>query len=163
MESEEAGGNDTKIETAKQMDGKNGAEVTEKSEEKRLTGILRRGIGHVYVIIVVFFGWILFRFTDLSAVGTVVRGLFAANGNAWTDGTTELLLKNNCFFLLFAVIAVLPLGKKLRDLALKKGSGNPYLGAVVNVVEVATPVVLLVLSLMALVGDSYNPFLYFQF
>ncbi|MCD8118279.1 MAG: MBOAT family protein [Lachnospiraceae bacterium] len=128
-----------------------------------IRGFLCRGVGHVYVIAVVFFGWILFRFTNLQDVWTVICGLFAGNGNAWTDGTTELLLKNNCFFLVFAVIATLPLGKKLREYFLGRASENPYLGAVVNVAEIVTPVILLVISLMALVGDSYNPFLYFQF
>ena len=32
-----------------------------------------------------------------------------------------------------------------------------------RVIEVAGPVVLLLLATMALVGNSYNPFLYFQF
>ncbi len=34
---------------------------------------------------------------------------------------------------------------------------------VYNVWDVALPVLLLVLSMMSLAGNSYNPFLYFQF
>ena len=32
-----------------------------------------------------------------------------------------------------------------------------------NVINVAGPILLLLLSTAALVGDSYNPFLYFRF
>ena len=35
--------------------------------------------------------------------------------------------------------------------------------AVTNTVAVAAPIALLILSALALVGDSYNPFLYFRF
>jgi hypothetical protein len=34
---------------------------------------------------------------------------------------------------------------------------------VTNTVAVAAPIALLILSALALVGDSYNPFLYFRF
>ena len=35
--------------------------------------------------------------------------------------------------------------------------------AVIHAVDLVTPVLLLILSTAALVGDSYNPFLYFRF
>ena len=35
--------------------------------------------------------------------------------------------------------------------------------AVTNAVAVVAPIALLILSALALVGDSYNPFLYFRF
>ncbi|MBE5921250.1 MAG: MBOAT family protein [Lachnospiraceae bacterium] len=120
-------------------------------------------VRHGYVVAVVFFGWILFRFTELDVVVTVVKGLFGLNGNSLIDGSTQILLKNHMFFLIFAVIAVVPLGKKIRETMLEKASVNPYVCTILNVFEILLPPVLLILSLMALVGDSYNPFLYFQF
>ena len=64
---------------------------------------------------------------------------------------------------MFAIIGVTPVGKYLR-LILKnlsrQGGGLYWLNATWEVIH---PVLLLILSAMALAGNSYNPFLYFQF
>ena len=43
------------------------------------------------------------------------------------------------------------------------GKVNPIMFTVHNVLDMITPAVLLIVSVLALVGASYNPFLYFQF
>ncbi len=61
------------------------------------------------------------------------------------------------------MVAVTPLGKNLKNILrnLARRSSAAY---VVNAIwEVAHPAALLILSAMALAGNSYNPFLYFQF
>ena len=60
-------------------------------------------------------------------------------------------------------IAVTPLGKLLRNMLGNLGQRSAVFRWVDAVWNVACPVLLLVLSAMALAGDSYNPFLYFQF
>ena len=77
--------------------------------------------------------------------------------------TVGMLLKNNLFFLIFAVIAVTPLGKTLRRMLNNLSLRSSAWYWVNAAWEVIHPVLLLILSAMALVGDSYNPFLYFQF
>ena len=79
-----------------------------------------------------------------------------------------LSLKNNIFLLLVACVACTPLTAKLwqRWKAAVQGdgafAGNRLLRGAAAVWEVIHPVLLL-LAAMALAGDSYNPFLYFQF
>lgn len=126
---------------------------------QRIPGAFR----HVLVMILVIFSWMLFKFTDLSQLGVALKGLFGLNGNGFSGVTVTLELKNNIFFLLFCVVAVTPLGKYLR-LILKnlsrRGGGFYWLNAAWDVIH---PVLFLILSSFALAGDSYNPFLYFQF
>ena len=43
------------------------------------------------------------------------------------------------------------------------GKDNKVIYTILNITEMLTPVLLLFLSMLALIGDSYNPFLYFQF
>ena len=119
--------------------------------------------GHIYTLLVVFFGWILFRFRNMAFVGTVLKGLFGLNGNGFADYETLCVLRNNIFFLIVAVIAVTPL---IRNLRKKLEHDSKYSKPVLRtkaVLLTALPIVLTLLSVMALVGDSYNPFLYFQF
>ena len=118
---------------------------------------------HVGVLILIFISMMLFRFTDLSQFGIAFKGLFGLNGNGFGSVAVGYTLKNNIFFLVFCAIAVTPLGKTLynmlKNLSLR---GSAWYG-IRAAWEVLHPALLLVLSAMALVGNSYNPFLYFQF
>lgn len=125
----------------------------------RIQGIL----SHVYTLLVIFFGWVIFRFESLPELGAVLAGLFGIGTNGFCGMDVATLLTSNLFLLLFSVIACTPLGKGVRMLLLNKGVRNPVLFGLFNLTETALPPVLLVLSVLALIGNSYNPFLYFQF
>ena len=77
------------------------------------------------------------------------------------DVTTIFL--SNLFLLIFCVIACTPLGKTVRHILIRYGTQNPVSFTVFNITELIVPPVLLILSVLALIGNSYNPFLYFQF
>ena len=120
-------------------------------------------VRHGGVLLLVMFSWMIFKFTDMALLGTAIKGLFGLNHNGFTSASVGLLFKNNVFFLIFASIATTPLGRNLRQGLDKLGRTNGAAYALSSVWEILCPVGLLVLSAMALVGDSYNPFLYFQF
>ena len=111
---------------------------------------------NIYLLAAVLLGWVLFRYSDLSLVGTVLRGMFGGSTAAGFAAAT--LLKNNVFLLIAAIIACTPLLKKLGALLDKRES---RFWRVVRFGVV--PAALLLLSTAALVGDSYNPFIYFRF
>ena len=73
------------------------------------------------------------------------------------------LFLSNIFLLIFAVVACTPLGKLIRQNLLRFGSRNSAVFTVFNITELIVPPLLLILSVLALIGNSYNPFLYFQF
>ena len=115
-------------------------------------------VRNIYLLLVVLLGWVLFRYSDLSLVMTVVRGMFGANGNALSGFTALTLGKNKLFLLLIAAVGSTPLVKWLG--AKLDGRGGRFW----SVLRYGLiPAVLLLLSTAALVGDSYNPFIYFQF
>ena len=104
-------------------------------------------------------GWVLFKFTNLSLAGTVFRGLLGLNGNALSDFSARIALKNNMYFLVFCLVAATPLWQKLIFRPYDKIKSAPGRIAVYGLL----PAALLLLSTAALVGNSYNPFLYFKF
>ncbi|MBR2716704.1 MAG: MBOAT family protein, partial [Oscillospiraceae bacterium] len=115
------------------------------------------------VFLLVMFSWILFKFTDFALLSTALKGLVGANGNGLTSVDVSLTFRNNLFFLLFCAVASTPAGVLLRNLLRNlsvHGKGWFWLN---GAVEIALPVILLLLSAAALAGDSYNPFLYFRF
>ena len=119
---------------------------------------------HIYLVFVVFAGWILFHFTDVRLGWTVFLGLFTLNGNAASDFVSLTLLKNNLFLLGASVVACTPfvkcmangLGRRLRRSAAGQRLWN-------LLAYILIPIILLLLSTASLVGDSYNPFIYFNF
>lgn len=74
---------------------------------------LTRALGHLYTLIVVFFGWVLFRFSDFSVLCEVLRTMFFMSGRAMVDAAELLTLRSNLFFLIFSIIACTPLGARL--------------------------------------------------
>ena len=119
---------------------------------------------HIYLLFVVFTGWILFHFTDVRLGWTVFLGLFGANGNAGTDFVSVTLLRNNVFLLAVSAIACTPLVKTMANGAarrLRRSRAGTRLHDFAA--YILFPILLLLLSTASLVGDSYNPFIYFQF
>lgn len=74
---------------------------------------LTRALGHLYTLIVVFFGWVLFRFSDFQVLREVLRTMFFLSGRATVDAAELLTLRSNLFFLIFSIIACTPLGARL--------------------------------------------------
>ena len=93
---------------------------------------------------------------DIRLGWTVFRALIGANGNRLSDFLTVTALQNNLFLLLASAIACTPLVKHLSQ---RLERYAVWRGCCASLF----PVLLLLLSTCALVGESYNPFLYFQF
>ena len=114
-----------------------------------------RFVGHVYTCFCFVMGWVLFAITDLGALGAYVGHMFSGT---FADSTTAYLLRCGWLLLVLGVIGCTSLPKRLwekREQAL-----SPALSDGLRTVWV---VVVLLVSMAFLVGDSYNPFLYFRF
>ena len=121
-------------------------------------------LSNLYVMLVVMLGWVIFRFTNTQLLWTMVKSLFGANGNVFTDFIVEIQFKSNSILLLVSALVCTPIvpwiGKKVGQYAQTyPGLRRVWETAVYGVI----PPLLLLLSTACLVGDSYNPFIYFQF
>ncbi len=121
---------------------------------------LPKAIGHIYTMLVVLIGWVFFYFEDLSAIKAFFAAAFGANG--FSDVTQKALIMNYIAVLLVGAVFSLPVFPSISafgDRLSEKRGGR----VVVNVLCVAFSVGALWISTAALVGSSYNPFLYFRF
>ena len=98
-----------KFQKAKAADTKRNAQAPRRSPLTPLT----HAFGHIYTLIVVFFGWVLFRFSDFQVLREVLRTMFFLSGRATVDAAELLTLRSNLFFLIFSIIACTPLGARL--------------------------------------------------
>lgn len=114
-----------------------------------------RFVGHVYTCFCFVMGWVLFAITDLGALGAYVSHMFSGT---FADSTTAYLLRCGWLLLVLGIIGCTSLPKRLWEK--REQSLSPALSDGLRTVWV---VVVLLVSMAFLVGDSYNPFLYFRF
>ncbi len=122
-----------------------------------------KAVSHLYTLIVVLFGWVIFKFENLGELSVVFKGMFGIGTSGFVNMNVKTVFLKYIFFLIFAIIAVTPLGKNIRKRMLVEGRQNKAMFTFANILDMVTPAILVVISALALVGASYNPFLYFQF
>lgn len=120
-------------------------------------------IAHIYLLAVVFFGWILFKFESLSDIWVVLKGMFCQNGNPFSDFESFAVVKNYIIFLIFAILCSTPVFKSIYKGFETAAIRSTFVFVIYTVVSVLIPVALMFISVTALIGNSYNPFLYFRF
>lgn len=101
----------------------------------------------------------IFKFTDMASLGQAIGGIFTSNGKGFGDVQTATVFKNNVFFIAVSILActpIVPAISRLCERTRVTAKASAVIGAII-------PSILLIVSAFALAGDSYNPFLYFQF
>ena len=110
-------------------------------------------------LLIVLIGWILFYHTDLSLAGAHIGALIGIGAVGLIDANVMTVLQTYTVFPLLAAVCCLPLLP-----CIKSGLEKTALGArVAPVAAVLLQTLVLALSVVFLVGQSYNPFIYFRF
>ncbi len=113
-------------------------------------------VQHLYSLLLIILGWIIFALTDFSAIGGYFAALFGAHGGA--DSSTMYLLTSNLILLVIAGFASTRLPAELAA-----GFVRRLTPAGQTAVKCVFYAGVLLMCVAFLVGDSYNPFLYFRF
>ncbi|MGL5765046.1 MAG: MBOAT family O-acyltransferase [Sarcina sp.] len=108
---------------------------------------------HLYTMLLVMIGWVLFGFENLSQGLEYLKIMFFFSGNPLFDNTALFYISNYLILFIILIICSTPLPiiefNKLK-------TKNSFIGICVNVI-------LLFISISYLVTETYNPFLYFRF
>lgn len=111
---------------------------------------------HVYALVLIIIGWVIFASDDVSVLLPYLGSMFGANGAIGGMDVYTLLTK--AVLLIICCIASTELPKKLFLSA--AGAMNEKAAFTLKSVLM---IALLAMSMILLIGDSYNPFLYFRF
>ena len=117
-------------------------------------------IGHVYTMLVVILGFVMFRADTLSKGFHVISAMFRPLEGSFTQNAELLSLLSPVFWIAFcfALLLSTPVFRVLREKAKNTGRLAAY-----NCAACAGSLVLFALSVLSLASDSYNPFIYFRF
>ncbi|MGL4796870.1 MAG: MBOAT family O-acyltransferase [Paraclostridium sp.] len=103
---------------------------------------------HIYTIILVIIGFVIFELTDISSITQYLSSMFI-NLNNFIDSSFLYYLTPNIFLLLFSILASTPIFKCILD---------KY-----EFVRFICLIAGMLISVAFLVDSSFNPFLYFRF
>ena len=112
--------------------------------------------GHVYTMLFVILGWVLFRADNISYGIGYIKSMFAMSGNMFMDISAKLYFLENRYFYLGATLCSLP----LKNIIGKKTNLN---SKVADGLYTVMTLLLFVISVSYIVKGSYNPFIYFNF
>lgn len=115
---------------------------------------------HGYTLLAVIVGWAIFYVSDLNRLGQLLSTMFGLHSAPLTDLQLTITIQNNMFWLLVAIVFCIPITqwikKKIQASSEQRQALCYSCAAVMNVA-------ILLLCTALLVGQSYNPFLYFRF
>ena len=114
---------------------------------------------HVYALLVIIPGWVIFYFTNTDILIAYVKKLFSFS--AGPNGNMEVMntITAHLFWLIIAIILCMPVYHKVMAWIEKKRSRITF----ADTLTIGFNVFLLFLCVAQLVGKSYNPFIYFRF
>lgn len=119
---------------------------------QKAPGVVQR----LYSLLLIVLGWVIFALTDFGAIGNYFAALFGAHGGA--DAQTMYLLTTNISLLLVAALACTRWpAHAANDLLARLPQ------AAQTLLRCLFYAAVLLMCVAFLVGDSYNPFLYFRF
>ena len=117
---------------------------------------------HIYLLLVVNFGWVLFRADNMYVFQEYAANMFMLNGNGFFSDTALMFLRENWLWFILSVLVCIPpdtlkgwAGRVLARLRLQA----PKLSALYP----AAMLLLFAVCVIYLVRSDYNPFIYFNF
>lgn len=118
-------------------------------------------IKRIYTLIVVLFGWVLFRVENLYQLREMVKDMFMANKNCFINDTTVFVIKEYAVFFLLGFLFSTPIFRKVQE-GIVNGK-NKAVRAGLTGVYIVVICIGLWYTMSSLVRGGYNPFIYFNF
>ena len=109
-------------------------------------------VKHIYTIVLVFIGWMIFAFDDSKYLFEFIKAL---TSNKFVDSAFLYYFKNYFLILVIATLFSLPVYPKVKE----KVNNSIF----TSLLSISIYVILFIITLSYLVSDTYNPFLYFRF
>ena len=123
---------------------------------KHLPGVLQ----NVYTMVLVIFGWVLFKCEDLSYCFSYLKAMVGGFHAGWIGRESMYLLRNYGALLVILLFGCTMIPKKIGHRITGKFGEPSWIGLVLRLVWYGG---IFLISLAYLVDATYNPFLYFRF
>lgn len=131
--------------------------IMEKTWLLKLLDKIPRVFSHIYALVVIYFGWLLFAWEDIHGHRVYMKAMLGMAGAEVVNKESLYLLVSNALLMVIMTIGCTSLPKYLAEKVTKRDGIGTSLCMSVYVA------IILLLSIAYLVNGTYNPFLYFRF
>lgn len=114
---------------------------------------------HIAALFLIVVGWTVFYYTDMGCLGRHLGAMFGIGAAGLSDPVTMAVIRKYTVLPLIAAIASLPILPRLKAWLGK----HEKLEGAADIVSLVCLTALMLLSMIFIVGQSYNPFIYFRF
>lgn len=121
------------------------------------------GLRRCLTLVLMLLSFVLLRCQDVSSIPVMAKSMIGLGKGGFGSVATLMILVNNLPILVLGILAVTPLGTKLRAAMTARAENGGAMMVLDSLWEALHPVLLLLLSAMAMTGNTTNPFLFFQF
>lgn len=116
---------------------------------------------HVYTLIIIYFGWIIFRCDSLSLLVSFLKSLLSFNITKVSLNELSIYIESYWVYFVLAFIFQTPIYYKVVEKIEKMKNNN--LKVILTVIHYVILIGLFIVTIMFLAYSSYNPFIYFRF
>lgn len=111
--------------------------------------------GHVYTLLVVCIGWVIFRSDSLTDAMIYIKGMLGAGSGAICDRSVVAFLKQNALYYSLAIVGCFPTLNILEERFGEK--------IIWNVAYAVSLGVAVLVAISFIINNAYSPFIYFNF
>ena len=133
--------------------------IVEKLFLSRVLKKLPRAISHIYLLLAVVLGFVLFNGESLAGAAADIGAMFGAGKIPFWTGETGYYLSGYAVLIVLAIVGATPAVKTLAN----KISASPRGEMILNVLRPAALAAILILCTAFFADNSFSPFLYFRF
>lgn len=116
---------------------------------------------HIYALIIIYFGWIIFRCDSINLLKNYFNALFSFNITTMSINELLVYLESYYIYFILAIIFSYPVYYKLIDKI--KNIKNKKLKLTLDILHYLSIIIIFIITIMFLAYSSYNPFIYFRF
>ena len=124
---------------------------------EKLSGLGKKNYwwGHIYTMVFVIIGWVIFRSTGMGTAMLYIKAMFGIGAKGFMDKAVWAYIAQNWIWFVFALIGCAPIMPRIDE---KLGKYKAW-----NIVYAVGIVTILVVSVSFISNNAYNPFIYFNF
>lgn len=132
-----------------------------KFKDSTLKTIIINTLGRIYTLLVVVFGWVLFRAENLTKAVSYIKTMLGITTEKLTDLNFLKFIQQKSFFIIIAIIFSIPLAKIANKII--ENTSSKVLKIIANTLYPVVLTSLFIISIAYLIKCNYNPFIYFNF
>jgi len=116
-------------------------------------------IQHFYTLFLIIIGWALFYYTDINKLFDFLKILFCISKVEIFDVEFQSVFMENLNWFVLAICLCMPVYKYFQNILTKYAKNDKLISSL----NISINLILFIISVILLVGSTYNPFIYFRF